>query len=83
MRLPQRRKLRLRRGDRLNAHTSTIRKIILRYADAARSGAGKAMLLVTVVLATLVLVNHDAVRALITGGILYIFLITALAVGRR
>jgi hypothetical protein len=53
-----------------------------RFADAATSGAGKAMLLATVLLAGLVLFNHDLDRALVSGGILYAILLTSLVVRR-
>lgn len=53
-----------------------------RFADAATSGAGKAMLLATALLAGLVLVNHDLNRALMAGGILYAILLTSLVVRR-
>lgn len=53
-----------------------------RFANAATSGAGKAMLLATMLLAGLVLVNHDLNRALMAGGILYAILLTSLVVRR-
>lgn len=59
-----------------------LKQLLGKFADAALSGAGRAMLLVTVLLAGLVLANHGPGRALVAGGILYAILLTSLVLRR-
>ena len=58
-------------------------RILRRYVVAARSGAGSAMLLVTLLLSVWIWLDQDGARALISGSLLYGCLITCLVIGRK
>lgn len=83
MLLPKLRKLGSRSGSNVvNRSRTFVAKVLSRYTSAIFSGPGLGMLVATIVLSTLVYVNHNLERALVAGSILFVFLITTLAVRR-
>jgi hypothetical protein len=59
-----------------------VRRLLAAYTDAATSGAGLGMLVIVLLLSVWVLFVQDVVRAAIAGVVLYVFLVSSLAVGR-
>jgi hypothetical protein len=62
---------------------SLLHRTVSSYRDAARSRAGVGMLLVTIFLSTAVFSLHGLSRALTSGSLLYLFLVSTLAIGRK